>query len=265
MNYPDSTYLRSLAVLAGRIILKNFKLSMSKKWKRDGSPLTITDIEINDLVLSSFRRDFSHIRIISEEGNQDVDSEDIVYCDPLDGTDPFSRGIPVSTFCISLVRKNIPMVAVIYDPFSKRMWHATCGEGAFLGRTRIHVSQCTELKRSGIFIGWGEKSKFNLPSVCEKLVEAGTRWLNIPSISYLGGLIASGKMEATIHPGTFTWETAPMQLIVEEAGGKATDIFGNSLRYKADAKMSRGHIISNGIIHDQLVKLVIESQSKTPQ
>ena len=236
---------------------------MAKEWKKDETPLTATDTEINDLVLFSFRRDFPHVHVISEEGNRNVDgSEYTVYCDPVDGTIPFCMGIPVSAFCISVVKDHLPLAAVIYDPFNDRMWHATRGQGTFLGENRVHVSQHPEVKRSNICMVWWKGSNHNLHSVCEKLMDAGAKWMNPASIAYFGGLVASGEMEATLFPGPWAWETAAMHLIVEEAGGKATDLFGNPLRYGTDGKMqSCGHIISNGAVHDELIKLVAEAQN----
>jgi myo-inositol-1(or 4)-monophosphatase len=263
MNCPNSDYLQDVAVKAGEIIRKNFKLGMKKEWKEDGSPLTATDIAVNDLVLFSFFRDFPHIMVISEEGDRDVlGSEYKVYCDPLDGTMPFCMGIPISTFCISVVSDDKPITAVIYDPFNERMWHATQGQGAFLGKTRIWVSRHVEINHSKIFIEWAEK--YNFRSVYEKLTDAGARCMNVPSIAYFGGLVASGEMEATFHHGPRPWEAIAMQLLVEEAGGKSTDLFGNPIKFKANSDvLSYGHLISNGEIHDELLKFISESQ-KTP-
>lgn len=260
--YPNSTYLRDLAEEAGSIIRANFKLGMAKEWKEDETPLTVTDTAVNNLVLKVFRRDYEHIQVIGEEGSNEVQGAEYrVYCDPVDGTIPFCMGIPVSAFCISVVKEHTPLVAVICDPFNHRMWHATRGQGAFLGTNRVQVSRHTEIKRSNICMCWWGGSGYNLHGVCQKLMDAGAKWMNFASIAYFGGLVASGEMEATIFPGQYAWETAAMSLIVTEAGGKATDLFGDPIKYGDDGKMlSHGHVISNGLVHDELLRLVRDAQ-----
>jgi len=66
-------------------------------------------------------------------------------------------------------------------------------------------------------------------------------------------------LDATIFPGQDGWETAAMQVIIEEAGGKVTDIYGNKMVYGPKSEIS-GHIASNGLIHDKLVALVQSCQ-----
>lgn len=257
-------YLVLLAVQAGKVMQKNFRLGMERTCKDDNTPLTKTDTDINKLVVDWIRGDFPHIRVIGEEESLDVEgAEYTILCDPVDGTIPFCRGIPVSAFVMSVMRKNQPIAAVIYDPFMDRMWHATKGEGAFLrqpgGKKPIKVSTHSTLKSSNICMVWWKGSPFNLHAVCEKLMAAGVIWMNPCSIAYFGDILASGELDATIFPGSKGWETSAMQLIVEEAGGKATDIHGNPMRYGPNGEIN-GHIISNGLFHDELVRLVASCQ-----
>ncbi len=102
---------------------------------------------------------------------------------------------------------------------------------------------------------WWKGSSFSLHAVCAKLMDAVAIWGNPLTIAYYGGLLASGEQDATIFPGRKGWETAAMQLIAEEAGGRATDIHGNSLHYGPKGEIE-GHIISNGLIHDELIRIV---------
>jgi myo-inositol-1(or 4)-monophosphatase len=261
---PEAPYLGQLAFQAGSLIKDNFRLGMARVMKGDGTPLTETDTDINQLVVDSILKDYPHVRVIGEEGNYEVDdAEYTVFCDPIDGTIPFCRGTPISTFVISVVKKHQPLAAVIYDPFMDRMWHAQRGWGAFLttgGKSRhIRVSTHASLHHSNICMVWWKGSSFNLHAVAQKLMDAGSTWGNPLTIAYYGGLLASGEQDATIFPGLKGWETAAMQLIAEEAGGKATDIHGNTLRYGLKGEIE-GHIISNGLIHDELVELVASCQ-----
>jgi myo-inositol-1(or 4)-monophosphatase len=255
-QYPDTRYLRMLAFRAGQIMRASFAPGIAREWKEDETPVTAADMAINTLVLESLARTFPHIRVIAEEGSYDApDAEYTVFCDPLDGTIPFSQGLPISTFCISVVREHTPVAGVIFDPFQNRLWHAERGCGAFLNDRPVRVSGHAGLHRARIGMIWWHGAPYHLHQVCEKLMEAGAKWMNPSSLAILGGLVASGSFDATIYPGRKAWETAAMQVIVEEAGGRVTDIFGGAMRYGPNGEIC-GHIVSNGVIHDELARTV---------
>ncbi len=260
-QYPTTDYLIKLAKEAGQMISDDFRLGMERELKEDTTPITKTDVSINRLVLDRLERDYPHVSVVSEEGSREVaGAEYTVLCDPIDGTIPFSRGTPLSTFVISVLKDQVPVSAVIYDPFMKRMWHANKGGGAFLGRTKVQVSKHAALKNSHICMIWWHSSKYNLNTVCGRLLEEGSKTGNPMTLAYFGGLLANGEYDATIFPGQKGWETAAMQLLAEEAGGRVTDIHGNPMSYGPKGEIE-GHIISNDLIHDELVELVASCQS----
>lgn len=283
-TYPTTDYLRLLARKAGVITRKNFTLGMGKEWKGDESPQTVTDTQINDLVIEEIGRDFPGVSLIGEEGSREVSgARYLAIFDPVDGTIPFSVGIPVSAFCITIVDLETlqAVSAVIYDPFQDRMWFADKGKGAMIERPSnnnsafisfgsstgttvelVKVSEHSTIHRSHICMVWwkGGPYKQEMYGVSDRLMEAGAKTISPASIAYFGGLVASGALEATIFPGDQAWETMAMQLIVEEAGGKATDLFGKPIKY-VPGKM-RGHVISNGLFHDELVELIWQGYDK---
>lgn len=252
-HYPDSEYLCALASRAGEIIRVNFSLGMKKEWKEDGTPLTVTDKTIDNMVTESIRKDFPCVQIASEEGEQlfDPKSEFVLICDPVDGTIPFSHGIPISTFCVSVLNNMRPVVAVICDPFFNRTWHATRGLGSFLGKNKISVSDKKDLKGALIAAHFYPS---HFPKAHKIFEDLGALWIQCASAAYFGGLVASGEVVASIFTGKQIWETPAMQLIVEEAGGKATDPFGNELDY-SKGKIN-GHLISNGFLHEKLLEIL---------
>ena len=237
-------------------MLGAFASGMKREWKEDGTPLTESDTTINRLVIAQLERDYPHITVIGEEESRIVEgSEYLVLVDPIDGTIPFCQGIPVSTFCISVLKNGVPIIAVIHDPYCNRMWFAEKGFGAMLNGEPIRVSERATLAQSTLSIVWWEGSIGNLDKACHELVDRKVKWLNLCSVAITGGLIASGDLAASIFPGQKAWETATMQLLVEEAGGVATDLNGNKLVYGKDLKI-HGHVMSNGHIHDDLLSIV---------
>jgi histidinol-phosphatase len=265
MDYPDVDYLNELALKAGSIIVESFN-NCEVLWKEDRTPVTIADTNTNAMIKEIISHDFPKLAIIAEEESREIkDAEYRVICDPMDGTFPFIWGVPISSFCIAIIKGNIPLVGVIYDPFYDRIWYAERGKGAFLDCVpyttpeSIKVSSRNHLAGSSICMTWWKGAGYNMPAVCEKLMDKGVNWFDPKAIAYFGGLLAMGKIEATIHPAKKAWETAAMQVIAEEAGGRVTDMFGDEMVYGSDGGI-KGHIISNGLIHDELVALVQSCQ-----
>ena len=246
-----------LAQIAGSIIRDNFNLTMACEWKGDNTPLTTTDTAINDMVVTKISQDFPHIAVAGEEGAGIIkgESEYLVVFDPVDGTMCFANGIPLCTFVIAVVKNGFPISGVIYDPFQKRMWHAKKGGGAWENDRPIRVSQHATIKQSYVYVAWRKQSIRSLAIADQKLKEQEAICLNMPSVAFFGGLIAAGKVHATIMPEQQIWETPAMQIIIEEAGGRVTDINGNLLRYEMGVPMN-GHIASNGVLHDKLIQIV---------
>ena len=257
-EYPDHEDLISLAFDASRIIKGDFYDDMKVSWKTDHTPVTGSDLAINELVVAKFERDFPHITVIGEEGRRDVpDSEYWAILDPLDGTVPFTCGVSTSTFCLAVMKGDQPVSAVIRDPFCDRTWYASAGKGCFINKHPIHL-RCMPLSfdKATVSLMWWPSSLGHLHEVCPELVRRNARWLNLGAVAICGGLIASGKLSASIFPSSKAWETAAMQLIVQEAGGVATDLHGQPISYGRDLKIE-GHIMAaDSMIHGQLVSIV---------
>ncbi|KKP88083.1 hypothetical protein A2456_00315 [Candidatus Nomurabacteria bacterium RIFOXYC2_FULL_36_19] len=242
-----------LAKQAGKIIRNDFKLGMKKKWKANNTPLTKTDLIINQLVIDSVKQTFPNHSILSEEGNDFSEKSDYVWvCDPLDGTIPFSHGIPVCAFSLALVYKGESILGVVYDPFMDRMFFAEKGKGAFMNEKKISVSPRDTLKHSLLSVVHWNNAPFDFSRLAVVLKNEGVRISNI-SIAYMGALTAAGEFVGTIFPGNQPNDTAALKVLVEEAGGKVTNIFGNEQRYDRPIK---GHLVTNGLLHTALLKLI---------
>lgn len=255
-NYPDFKYLEELALTAGKSIIENFNRNVACEWKGDNTPLTATDTAINDMVVTAISRDFPHIHVAGEENaSASQESEYAIVCDPVDGTMCFTTGVPVVTFCISVLKDGVPISAIIYDPFQKRMWYAKKGTGAYENERKLAVSTHAIIRHSYIWTYWRNESLRSLATATCKLKAENAICMSVPSIAFFGGLVACGKMHGTISAETQIWEAPAMQLIIEEAGGKMTDIDGYPLRYLIGVPLN-GHIASNGILHEKLLAIV---------
>ena len=243
-----------LAKKAGVIMRKNFTAGMKKEWKDERSPVTETDLAINDLVLAEIKKEYPDHSILSEEGNDfSEDSEYVWICDPVDGTHNFSHGIPTATFALALVRAGDPILGVIYDPFLERIFYAEQGKGAFKNGEPIKVTSNPILKKT--VIGMGKMKKVgNLFPVAEALYGHGVSLITGLSIHYMNALVAAGEFSAAIFGGTSPHDMTPAKVIVEEAGGRVSDLKGNMpKRFDRDID---GLVCSNHALHDEIVQLL---------
>ena len=256
-NYQrELNFAKNISLKAGKVILDNFSLSYDAKIKDDFSPVTVVDENINQLIIDEVKREFPEHSVLGEEQNDVKDSKFTWVCDPVDGTTPFTMVIPVSVFSLALVLEGNPILGVVYDPFTKRLYSALKDRGAFLNDKKISVNKNALDSTARINLDWWPKAEYELyKPIFELSKKTGALILSPGSAIQSGVLVARGQFTASIFSGTtgkFV-DIAPLKVIVEEAGGKVTDIFGNEQRYDQDIK---GAIVSNGIVHDEIVEAI---------
>jgi myo-inositol-1(or 4)-monophosphatase len=244
----------NLALEAGKIIKTNFSLGMKKEWKEDNTPLTATDLKINQMVIDAVKKEYPDFGIIAEEGSEYSGQEYTWVCDPIDGTIPFSHGVPTCMFLLALIKDGECILGVAYDPFMDNLYFAEKGKGAFQNDIKINVSNNKELDSKAVIdvLLWKE-APYQYPRLLDDLREKGVLDFRLPSIGYVDMLVANGEFTATISPSPYAWDVAVSKIIIEEAGGRVTDLYGNEFDFRNKIK---GHIASNGLVHEELLNLV---------
>jgi myo-inositol-1(or 4)-monophosphatase len=258
MNTDYRSIACELARQAGTIMLDNLKLGMTKDWKEDNTPLTTSDMAINDLVINTISGHFPDHAVLGEEGSHNLEStsEFTWVLDPIDGTIPFSHGVPIFAFSLALTKNGIPILGVVYDPIMDRLVVGEKGKGTTLNGVPVHTSNAATVNQTLIEVqSWRGYSR-NLNSLKNTIIEQGGQATTICSVIYAGMLVAIGEYGGVIFSGTKPWDAASIAIIVEEAGGLATDLDGNDQRY--DTPMN-GVVISNGHLHQTLLDLVATS------
>ncbi|MDD5146276.1 MAG: inositol monophosphatase [Candidatus Pacebacteria bacterium] len=194
---------------------------------------------------------------MGEEENYEKSKNDLWVLDPIDGTIPFSHGLPICAFSLARVREGEVILGVAYDPFSDRLLFAQKNQGAFLNNQRIFVSKATSLERQVVGIETWSKGTYytNLPfSVADEMSKKDIIIIHLCSIVYTAMLVAIGEVAGAYFAGNTAHDIAAVKLIVEEAGGKVTDLFGNGQSY---SKPIKGAVISNGNLHDSLLAFIL--------
>lgn len=246
-----------LARQAGQMMLEHFTLGSQVNFKEGYSPVTETDIKINTLVIEEVKKQFpEHGVLAEEESYMNSHPEYIWVCDPIDGTIPYSHGVPIATFSLALTLNGTPILGVVLDPFQNRLFVAEKGNGATLNNRPIHVSRSVDFGKAIIVYESWARAKYDVLPTIKYLAGLDTKNIIFCSVIYGGMMVAAGEFMAVIFPGIYPHDSATMKIIVEEAGGKVTDLFGNEQRYDQETK---GAIVSNGAVHEQLIKIVGET------
>lgn len=220
--------------------------------KRDESPVTLADTEINELLITRVKQHYPGHGVLGEEISTFTDQRDVWVCDPIDGTAPFIFGLPTAMFSLAFVRDGEPLIGVAYDPFMDRLFTAIKGGKAYCNKGVISVEKHAM-----------QKAQVAGPSYVEGLLRARELYEDVaargayvpmfPGNVYKCTLLAEGRIHGRIFGGKGAHDIAAVKVIVEAAGGKVTDLEGNEQRYDRPLK---GAIISNGTIHNDLIEVV---------
>lgn len=249
---------KQLAQEAGEIMLKYFNtVAANPTQKSDRTLVTRADTEINSHVIKVLSEKTPAYSIWGEEQSLIIEGSEYTWvCDPVDGTLPFSKALPISTFSLALVDSDgRSVVGVIYDPFQDRLFEAVLGGGAYLNGNKVTVSTKADLDRAFIddelWINQEEQVDFDDPR--DVMGRAGATVTSMCSVCITGGLVAMGYYDAVIFGQGKPEDIAALAVIVPEAGGKVTDLFGNEQRYDTNIK---GAIVSNGYIHEEVCNVI---------
>jgi histidinol-phosphatase len=249
---PDLAFALELADLADSLSLPRFRAAdLVVETKPDMSPVTEVDRSVEQALRDRIARDRPADGVVGEEFGADGSEEARWIIDPIDGTKNYVRGIPVWGTLIAIERDGAIVAAVISAPaMSRRRWWATRGEGAFADDNPIRVSDVSELDDAQLLFG-GLKA-WKRTGFLDRLVDLclrcwrgrgfGDFWMHM--------LVAEGAADIAVEPEVSLWDLAAVKLIVEEAGGRFTDLAGR-------ATPSGGSALStNGLLHDEVLTIL---------
>ncbi|HSX47085.1 MAG TPA: inositol monophosphatase [Patescibacteria group bacterium] len=238
MYEKELAFAKDLAENAGKIMGRYFRAKdIGTVTKADHTPVTIADTQINDLVIKKVKETFQDHGVLGEENSFKPERKLIWVVDPIDGTAPYSLGIPVSTFSLALVDRadGQALVAVTYDPFLEEMYHATQGGGAFKNGEPIKTSKSHDFQHAYISLSSrsleGEGYNYQPAKVLQEFRSQGTKVLSFVSFVYTANRVATGQLLVTIVGETEAWDIAACAMLIQEAGGVVTDFYGKKRRF----------------------------------
>ena len=207
---PDLEYALALADEADEITLRYFRShDLRVDTKPDLTPVSEADRLVEARLRERIGVDRPTDPVLGEEEGGEDESGWIV--DPIDGTRNFTRGIPIWATLLAYADR----IAVVSAPALGRRWWAERGDGAYVDGERIRVSAVDRLEDATVLYGLDRP-------VPERAWEAwhvrgfGDFWAHM--------LVAEGAAEVAVDAeGLAIWDTAPMKIVVEEAGGRFDD------------------------------------------
>ena len=240
------------------IAMKHFRRELGVSQKADRTFVTVADTAIERRLRERIAGAFPKHGVVGEElGEEGSGAATRWYVDPIDGTHNYLRGVPVFGTLLAVERDGELQAAVISAPALRTRWAAWRGGGAWafstVGRAsprRLSVSKVESLGDAHVlFTSETDIARSGLmPGLRNVLANAwrergfGDFW------SYT--LVAEGAAEAMIEVDIKPWDAAAPFLLIEEAGGRATDLDGT--------RTIRGEtfIATNGALHDHVLGML---------
>ena len=246
--HPDLALALELADAADAITLPRFRAAdLRVETKPDLTPVSDADRAVEEALRERLTRERPGEPVLGEElaGGEDAASRWII--DPIDATKNFVRGIPVYATLIALERAGEVEVGVVSAPALGRRWWARRGDGAFADGAPARVSAVASLDDATFaytsaraFAAAGLADGF--AALTERAWAArgyGDFWQYV--------LVAEGAVDACCETVAAVWDLAAVQVIVEEAGGRFTDLSGAR---RVDGGSA---VASNGLLHDEVL------------
>ncbi len=249
--------LQAIAEEADAIAMRYFRADeLRVDRKGDGTAVTQADRGVEEMARAKVAASGLALDVLGEEmGGGDAKSASTsgrarMIIDPIDGTEEFSRGIPTFGTLMGIELNGEIVAGMASGPGLGARWWAYRGEGAYRNGKRIHVSNVGSLSSAMIFTtGTGPSKDGVARERLRRLADAarsgrafGGFWQHM--------LVAEGAVEVAVDLTSKPWDLAPLGIIVEEAGGRSTNLRGERTIYT-------GQLVStNGKIHDEVLKIL---------
>lgn len=249
-------FIEELARKAGEIVMGYYKKGIKAIPKASPTDVvTDADFKANRYLVDTIKEALPDHGIISEEmGSENTDAEYVWVIDPLDGTNNFSKGIPMFGVVISLTKKMEPQFSAIYDPVADEYIMAKAGQGVFLNGVK---TECSKIKK--ITDSWGCLYPFKRPKdapLWNKFLELELKkefaFSAYGSACKTTQFVASGRRDWIISFDSYIWDLIPEIHILRESGCKVTNFSGEEWK-PGDI----GFIAANPDLHKELIKTFI--------
>ena len=258
----DVELLKLLADLSDEISFDRFHAQdLQIETKPDTTPVTDADRAVEKKIREVLSKERPLDKIVGEEfGSPDEirPGERYWVIDPIDGTKNFLRGVPIWATLIGLVYRDSGgedkvIAGMVSSPALFRRWYAASEFGAFTEvnggpATQIAVSNVKSLSDASLsfsdLVGWGERKDLYLAFMerAWRVRGIGDFWSHM--------LVAEGSVDIAAEPSLALWDMAAVAIIVEEAGGRFSDLDNN------EGPFGKSGVSTNSHLHEVFIKAI---------
>lgn len=242
---------------AGKILKEGFYTDKDITFKAKKDLVTQFDVAVEKYLKKKFTKRFKNFNIIAEESdNANIEFNNSIIIDPIDGTTNFVNGVPHTAISVGVYKNKKPYLAVVYNPILDELYTAKIGRGAYLNGKELKVSLEDNFQKSLLATGFPytsgtdendlyevvKKIKDVLP-LCQDLRRLGSASLDLC-------YVARGTYEGYYEMNLKAWDVSAGVLILTEAGGIVSNISGGEYNLFEDKYL----VASNGKIHNEFIK-----------
>jgi 3'(2'), 5'-bisphosphate nucleotidase len=237
-----------------------YRTGLPVEHKAGDEPVTVADRVADDQISAGLRAAFPADGVLTEESDDDpsrLEKERVWIVDPLDGTTEFIAETGDFVVQIGLAVAGQPVLGVVYQPTTDRLFFAVRGHGAYSvcnGQSRkLQVSNVADPARMRLVVSRSHYSSF---------VEAARLKLGIQSVRRVGSVglkaeqVARGVCDLYLGMTVAKeWDICAPHALLSEAGGVLTNLCGQPMTYNKPGLLEcRGLVGSNGMVHDEIVE-----------
>jgi histidinol-phosphatase len=246
MYAEELAFAHHLADRAGEMALSYFRHDPQVTWKPDATPVTEADIAVEAMIRQELGARYPGDAIRGEEGGVEGESDRMWIVDPIDGTRNYAAGIQIWANLLALKVEGEYVLGLANAPAIGERYAAIRGMGATWNGEPMHVSPVDRISDGMVvfgdveaWIGTSQHDRFmGVVAGAQRSRGFGDFWGHM--------LVARGAAVAMIEPQLSEWDFAPLVVIVEEAGGRVTQIDGSPPAHGASL------VTSNGLVHDEV-------------
>ncbi len=227
--------------------------------KPDTTHVTEADRAAEVLIREGIQQARPGDAVLGEEFGTEGEGRRRWIVDPIDGTASYVRGLPIWATLIALEEDGELTVGVVSAPALHRRWYAARGEGAYANGDRISVSKVSDLADAQLcysdLASWTTFRSSAQPMI--DLLHAVWRTRGVGDF-WQHMLVADGTADIAVEPIVNLWDLAALLVVVEEAGGRFTNLDGVRTADGGSA------VSSNGLLHDEVLTALAEPTPPVP-
>jgi len=247
MYEEELAFAHEVADSAAEIALGLFGGTLDVRLKADQSPVTEADLGIEAMIRERVHATYPDDGVLGEEAGAEGEAARRWIVDPIDGTKNFADGVQIWATLIALAVDDRPVLGVVAAHALGERYAAVEGAGATLNGEPIRVSSADRVGRAFVIHGGVEDWLVGpwAPGVqqlfrdCRRTRGFGDFWGHM--------LVARGAADVMLESSLMTWDFAAVQVVLQEAGGRMTQLDGSAVAHGESV------LSTNGVLHDEIV------------